>query len=179
MLRMRRVGQHGLELLVAPPAAHILRWAGATARDTPRIAHPRFRRDDLLHGEPVGPVVAEVVQVAERVTLFDQPEQLALGLVGDALVVPVRIRYPVPLPVDHELMQVGVGPAHRRLHHLMQHGQVHLARNLHPPLDRRLNLFQHDLDLEDLRPHSHTRCGHAPMLTAPPEAAGAAPPLLK
>ena len=53
----------------------------------------------------MGPVVAEVVEVAEPVSLLDQAEQLALDLVGNLLVVPVRVRDPIAAPGDLELVQ--------------------------------------------------------------------------
>lgn len=50
---------------------------------------------------------------------------------------------------------------------------------VHTTPDRRLDLRQHDLQLEDLHLHRHTRRGHALDAVSPPSRAGLWPPLLK
>ncbi|MEQ3542499.1 hypothetical protein WHI96_27190 [Pseudonocardia tropica] len=61
-------------------------------------------------------IVAEVMDITGVITGADDSEQLRPGPVGDAGV-DVRIAEPITSTVDLELVQVGVGPAHRFLHH--------------------------------------------------------------
>src|SRR5689334_14261108 len=100
---MGRVSQRGLELVIPPRAADVFGRARPPAGDTARVAHPRLRSEDLVHGELVDPVVAEVVEVAEPIPLLDQAKQLARGLVDEILLVPVRFFYRFAAPRDLEL----------------------------------------------------------------------------
>jgi hypothetical protein len=139
---------------------------------------PRFGSRDLLNGEPVGPVVAEVVQVAEPVPRAEQAEQLGVGLVS-------RLWPPSP---DSGSRSGGrrcrtragaVGPGHRRLHHLLQHRQTRLARHLHMTPHRRLVPLPTRSQARrssSSRSHEARPCSDA---VSPPATAGPGPPLLK
>jgi hypothetical protein len=52
---------------------------------------------------------------------------------------------------DDELMKVGVGPAEGGLDHLVELGEVELARQQDPPPDWRLDVGDRDSSLDDER----------------------------
>src|SRR5262245_2392902 len=62
-----RIGQCGLQVLVPPGTAAVLWWARALAGCAHRAGHRGAGREDLLQGDVVLPVVAEVVGVADLV----------------------------------------------------------------------------------------------------------------
>jgi len=136
--------------LVCPDAADVLRWAGSLPCDTTRVAHPRLGGEDLVHGDPAGPAVAEVVEVAEPIALHRQANSLTLVS-----------------SMTCRLGESGSGiPWRRPAISNSCRCQVDLTRHLHMAADRRRHLSQHDLQLEDLRLRSHARSGHAQMLQA-------------
>lgn len=66
VLGMTRIGDGSHELLVSPHTAAALRRTRSLSSDTRRVVHPAVSRKDLLDDHIVLPVIAEVVDVADR-----------------------------------------------------------------------------------------------------------------
>src|SRR5207249_7048753 len=65
MLLVLRITDRLQELLVAPDPGNVLWWTGPFASQTAWVGDAWLRREDLFDVDPMLPVVAEVVQVAE------------------------------------------------------------------------------------------------------------------
>jgi len=137
-------GQAVEELLIAVGAARILWRAGALTCFDETMSDRELRHLPLLlEGDPMLPVVAEVIGIgkcADSVKNFvqsdcplidDHPIELVLGMgcgVRDA--------------PDVELMQMGICPAHCRLNHVVQLDQRRAAVDPYTPPDRRPDAFK-------------------------------------
>jgi len=156
-------GQRGHDVLVARDAAHVLRRARALASETTGRRSIGVERVHGLDLDRVRPAVAEVVLVEQPVAalgdhlveayvalgdaLLTLGLTLGLGLVGEeglgAVVVGAR--------AHRELVQVGVGPPHPDLQHLVEAVERQVAREHEPTPDRRFRAVEVDADGEPSR----------------------------
>ena len=146
-----RIGESFEELLIAPGAADVLGWAGASRLQEPRVDHVGGGIVDPLDADAVIPVIAEVVGILDR-PCAGFPEQLLQGhrLRGHGtLVEPVRIGHAPTDISGAELVEMGVGPAHGRLHDLMQPVEPDLQRDLDMAHRLRIDVVQDDPEAGD------------------------------
>jgi hypothetical protein len=154
VLGMARILDRGEQFCVAMDPPAVLGWAGAPTR---RAAGIRLAGDgchDLLDPDLVLPVVAEVVEVGESVppaepeALERDAARIQRGLVEDVVVGMARR---VPAPIDRELVEVGVRPAHRVLEHEVERVQGGAVEHADSPPDGRPGADEGDFQLESLR----------------------------
>jgi hypothetical protein len=104
-------------LEVCPHPAAVLRRGGPTAADAARVASPSLQRRDLLDAHVVHPGVEEVVLVDETLSEAEpkavKPNPASIVSEGEA----PDVADAVLASVDHETMQVLVGPPEARLEH--------------------------------------------------------------
>ena len=72
-----------------------------------------------------------------------------LKIIGDVFVEQVGVA--VAQAADLELVEMRVGPAHRRLQDVVQLGERRVERYDEAAPDRRLDVLQHDVDLDSVR----------------------------
>lgn len=92
------------------------------------------------------PAVAEVVKVLERfrADIFDCRQQRDLARIERAIS-PVLISQTKADVADTELVKVAVGPAHRRLQHLVKTMELDAERHHNAPHHRRFDVVKGDL----------------------------------
>lgn len=143
------------QVLVVDPAATVLRWSGAPARDVGGGRHvcgvARREGQDLLQTQHVLPVIAVVVEIY----------QFVAGLLQHLVEAHVGGRYAVPLTLlvgteehlrctvertaaEREAVQVGVPPIEGHLDHLMDDVEGEVGAQVEPAPDRRASTSEID-----------------------------------
>lgn len=136
MLGMGWIGQNRQGLFIAMYATAIFGWAGPLAGHAARQSRQFEGLDmDVLQGEAVNPAVAEIVFVAYPVFTVHQQmidryieviDENALRLLPQVDIQRIRIAIETQTlgpETHHELIEMGVVPAHRKLDHPMQIGK--------------------------------------------------------
>ena len=110
----------------------------------------------------MNPAVAEIVFVANPVFAVHQQvidrhiqiiDESAFRLLHQVDIKQIRIAieaHTLRSVTHHEVIKVGVMPAHRKLDHPMKIGKPEIGRDQHPSPNRRLAVLQHDLELKHL-----------------------------
>jgi hypothetical protein len=140
---------------IAFDATAVLRWSRSIPIEADRRRHVRSVREHGLEDDRVLPVVAEVVAVEQGVARIDQQFvelDLVLGHPGLVAVLS-HVRAQVVLgewiviawPAS-ELVQMAVGPADRRLDHLVHLVEKQLRGQLDPPPELRCGVVEVDAD---------------------------------
>ena len=145
--------EDGLEEVgVARRTAHIFGRCAVSASEAQGAGRQDgIRRVALLHRHPVFPVIAEVVEVLER--LHARECGLALdALLGTGRVAPVELRVgdAVALAGDLEFVQMPPVPAHDALDHVMEPAQRDRLGHDDPAPDRGLDPGQFDAQLQQV-----------------------------
>lgn len=114
-----------------------------------RIVPAFVQREHLLKPDVVLPPVAKVILVEEALA-FAQPEVSeahVAGIVGEDN--PPVVVDAVRLPVDQELLQVQVLPAHGNLHHVVELGNGRVTAHQQAAPYQGATVSQRDLELID------------------------------
>jgi hypothetical protein len=116
----------------------------ASTVDADRVLDAVLGRHLRLDLDPVPPGIAEVIFVHDARMGHVIEVEIAQGDFGclQDLSVLVELRGADEDAADDELMQVGVGPAEGGLDHLVELGEVELARQQDPPPDWRRVRFK-------------------------------------
>ena len=141
---------HFEKLFIATYPADVFRRAVALSRHAFRTNWRVASRDYFLHNHVVAPVVAEVVEVKQRVAFgLQQPvERDAVGVDDlDTILFKFIVRYTVAGAVFLELVEMAVGPPHHDLEDVVKAVQPHSGRNPNAPPNRRTDVLKGDLEL--------------------------------
>ena len=144
---VRRVGDRGEELSVAWRPAHVLGRAAALGGDELRVKGLRIGLADALDPDGMIPAAAKAVEVMNRpgAGILDQVEERCLRCrpwpaaevgIGNA---PARATSP-------ELVEMAIGPAHRRLQHEVQPVEADPQRHVEPAHHRGLDVLERHLE---------------------------------
>ena len=122
MLLVFRIGNGFEEFLVTGGTADVLGWTCSAGFQKPRIVFARGGLADSLNPDAVVPVIAEVVDILDRLGagILDDLLQRCLLRGHAAVVEAVRVGHTPPCATGAELIEMGVGPAHCGLDHLVQ-----------------------------------------------------------
>ena len=142
---------------VAGRSADVLGRAMAGAVDAGRVFEASVFGDPLFEGDEVQPAVAEVVVVEQlrlrHVVEVEVTEMDVGGLEGPRIVfgggLVRQFRRAVDEPADDEFVEMLVAPAEGGLQHVVQFRQVQRRRQQQASPDRRLDVLQRDLGLDD------------------------------
>jgi hypothetical protein len=147
---------HGFEKFgIAPWPADILGRAATFGREQTRIDYLGFGRVNSLQLNGVLPVVAEVVDVFERVVAGLRQELgqgcLACRAAARSEEIPIGIGNAVgDVAPDAELVEVIIFPAHDDLKDLVQAVEADRQRHLDTPAHRRFHVVESDRKPRDL-----------------------------
>ena len=138
------------ELGIAPGAADIFRRAAPARLDQARIKNAGFGIDEALDLDHVLPAVAKIVEVPQRLgtDILEHVAEAGLARVERA-VGPIPVRDAPSDITGTDLIEVGIGPTHRRLNHQMQAIEAYIERHLDAAQDRRLDVVEGDLETGD------------------------------
>ena len=128
------IGERVAQVGVSPDAAAVLRRTGPVPCNARRKQSVRLRLERLLEDDVVLPEVPEVVRVANPVSRFcEEIREAGLAFVA---VVEFRIGWTVVPLGGRERVQVGVGPSHRGLDHVVDLAEGDVRRNKQTPPHR-------------------------------------------
>jgi hypothetical protein len=131
------VGDGFEELLVAVGSADVFWWSGSLTGQAAGVVGGGLDGHDVLDFDPVGPVVAEVVDVLEPAAHGRHLREPGLTLVARWVAPAFAVVNAVADTANRELVQVAVHPAERLLDRSVQVSQAGPAGNQEPAPHRR------------------------------------------
>jgi hypothetical protein len=157
------IGQNRQGLFIARHATTIFRWAGPLTSDTPRQTRQLQGLDmDIFQGEAMNPAVAEIVFIANPIFAVHQQvidrhiqiiDELAFRLLHQVDIKQIRIAIEsqtLGSGTDHEVIEMLMIPAHRKLNHPMKIRKLQISRDQHPSPNGRLAALQDNLEVQHL-----------------------------
>lgn len=150
MVGVSRILDGQQEISVPARATAVLRRTGACASRADQEILVGARVPDLLDFDRVVPPVPEVVLVRKGISLGHDLLEVEAAFVSVVGKVEINARGPVAPTVDKELVEMAVRPTERILDYVMEPKQRDMTRNENSTPDRRVDVSQGDLELEDL-----------------------------
>jgi hypothetical protein len=148
MSLVRRIGKRLAELPIPPWAADVLGRAVSCGFKEHRALRADCR-EGALDLDAVRPAVAKVVKVFERfgAGILDCGQQRDFACI-DETIPPFLVRQTKTNVTDAEFVKVAVGPAHRRLQHLVQPIELDAERHDNTPHHRRFDVVEGNLQAD-------------------------------
>jgi hypothetical protein len=157
------------ELGITPGTADIFGWTTSGSFDQARIDDAWLRIDQALDLDRVLPAVTEVIKIFQGLCadIFEHVNEAGFGGI-ERPVAPVGIGNPPSNIFGANLLEVRVGPAHRRLDRKMQTVEPDRERHFDAADDERLDVIERDLEAmaAGLMPPVYDAPAPAPSATA-------------
>src|SRR5215510_2084122 len=151
VLAMVWISQRNEEVRVRVGATDVLRRTGSlTVQASRQRFSNRFDRQLVLHLDQVLPAIPEIVLIhARRSSSRSDLVELDRGVVDRRWLELVVFLAEAHI-ANFELVKVGIRPSHHHLQDPMEARQPYVLRHQKPPPDRRFDVEQTDLQLEDV-----------------------------